>query len=147
MAGELIALVGMVTSFVFFFGVVFLLVRMRQRRYELRAQVQSKLIERFGTSQELVDFLQSPAGRQFVDGVQNEKVIVHNRALSGIRKAIILSFLGLGLMAIWAMTTAHFVSWFGILFIALGVGYLVAAFVSMRLSRENGVTNDAAAPL
>ena len=145
--GELIALVGMIISFVFFFGVVFLIVRMRQRRYELRAEVQSKLIERFGTSQELVAFLQSPAGRQFVDGVQNEKVIVHNRALGGIRKAIILSFFGIGLLTIWGLTEEAWVSWFGILFIALGVGYLVAAFVSMRLSRENGVTEDAAAPL
>lgn len=147
MAGDLIALVGMVTSFVFFFGVVFLLVRMRQRRYELRAEVQSKLIERFGTSQELVEFLQSSAGQQFVDGVQNEKVIVHNRALGGIRKAIILSFFGGGLMAIWGLTGEDWVSWFGIVFLALGVGYLVAAFVSMRLSRENGVSNDAAVQL
>ena len=142
--GEVIAVLGIIISFAFVFGVVTLLVRMRQRKYELQAEVQTKLIERFGTSQELVEFLQSPSGQQFVNGVQKENVIVRNRALGGIRKAIILSFIGAGLLTISLMSGADWVSWFGVMFVALGVGYLVAAFVSMRLARETDVTENAA---
>jgi hypothetical protein len=147
MGPNFLAITGMFVSFGFTFAVVWLLVKMRTRRYELRAEVQTKLIDRFGSSQELIDFLQSPTGREFVEGVQNERFLVHNRAMAGIRKAIILSFLGVGLISIWGLTEAEWVSWFGIIFLALGIGYLVAAFVSMRLGRESNDSRDATSPV
>ncbi|MGZ7032776.1 MAG: hypothetical protein ACXVIJ_12490, partial [Thermoanaerobaculia bacterium] len=38
------------------------LARTRQRRAELQAEVQTKLIDRFSSAPELVDFLRSPTG-------------------------------------------------------------------------------------
>ena len=144
MQESLIALVGMIITFAVFFGVVFLIIRMQQRKHELRAEVQTRLIDKFGSSQELIAFLESSGGREFVQGVQNEKVVIHNRAMAGIRKAIVLSFLGIGLVTIWGISDAEWVSWFGILFLALGVGYVVAAVVSMRLGRETTESGNAA---
>jgi hypothetical protein len=119
---------------------IFLIVawwRMRQRRFELQAELQSKLIDKFGSTPELITFLQSSAGRQFVHGVQTgASAVTQERVLAGIRKAIVMSFLGLGLLSIWLVTGAGWVSWFGLLFLFLGVGFLVAAFVSMRLSHD-----------
>ena len=129
---------------------IFLIVawwRMRQRRFELQAELQSKLIDKFGSTPELVTFLQSSAGRQFVHGVQTgATAVTQERVLAGIRKSIVMSFLGLGLLAIWLVTGASWVSWFGLLFLFLGVGFLVAAFVSMKLSRGADDTVIPAAP-
>lgn len=128
------------------FGVIILAWwRTRMRRMELQAEVQTKLIERFGTSAELVEFLKTKTGREFVNGVQRGSVTVaHERALGGIRKAIVLTFLGVGLLAVWGVSGAEWLAWFGMLFVALGMGYLVAAFVSMRMSREAADQENAA---
>ncbi|MBK5260575.1 MAG: hypothetical protein JJE51_13370 [Thermoanaerobaculia bacterium] len=110
--------------------------RMRHRRMELQADLQAKLIDKFGSGAELVTFLQSPAGRQFVHGVQTgATVVTQERVLAGMRKSVILTFIGIGLLAVWGVSGASWVSWFGLMFVALGVGYLAAAFLSMRLSR------------
>jgi hypothetical protein len=61
--------------------------------------------------------------------------VTQERVLAGIRKAIVMVFLGLGLLAIWLVTGAGWVSWFGLMFLFLGIGFLVAAFVSMKLSQ------------
>jgi hypothetical protein len=129
-------IIGIVFGNLVFLSLIIAWWRMRQRRFELQAELQAKLIDKFGSTPELITFLQSSAGRQFVHGVQTgASFVTQERVLAGIRKAIIMSFLGLGLLAIWFVTDASWVSWFGLLFVFLGVGFLVAAFVSMRLSR------------
>lgn len=126
---------------IFFSNIVFIIIivawwRTRQRRMELQADLQGKLIDKFGSGAELVTFLQSPAGRQFVHGVQTgATVVTQERVLAGMRKSVILTFIGIGLLAVWGVSGASWVSWFGLMFVALGVGYLAAAFLSMRLSR------------
>ncbi|HEX6178271.1 MAG TPA: hypothetical protein VF057_07920, partial [Thermoanaerobaculia bacterium] len=110
-------------------------------------EVQTKLIERFGSSAELVEFLKSNTGRDFVHGVQQGSVsVVAERSIAGIRKAVVLTFIGLGLLVIWFVSEAEWVSWFAILFISLGLGYLAAAYVAMRLSRADSgqLGNDSA---
>jgi hypothetical protein len=130
------AILGIVFGNIIFLSLIVVWWRMRQRRFELQAELQAKLIDKFGSTPELIAFLQSPAGRQFVHGVQTgASAVTQERVLSGIRKSIVMAFLGLGLLAIWLVSGAGWVSWFGLLFVFLGVGFLVAAFVSMRLSR------------
>jgi hypothetical protein len=130
---------SMILTFGTFITIVLIVARARQRRLELRAEVQSKLIERFGSAKEMVDFLHSQAGQDFVTGVQTgSRVVAGERVLGGIRRAIILSFAGLGCLALWGVTRD--IGWVfpGFILLALGVGYLVAAIVSMRLSSRLG---------
>lgn len=129
-------MIGIVFGNLVFLSLIIAWWRMRQRRFELQAELQAKLIDKFGSTPELITFLQSSAGRSFVHGVQTgASAVTQERVLAGIRKSIVMSFLGLGLLAIWLVTGAGWVSWFGLLFLFLGVGFLVAAFVSMKLSR------------
>src|SRR5687768_9018988 len=141
--GELIAIVAIIFSNLVFGVLILAWFKIKHRRLELQAEVQTKLIDRFGSSTELVDFLKSSTGREFVHGVQKGALgVTHERVVAGIRKAIILSFLGIGLLAVWGITGAEWVSWFGILFLALGLGFLTAAVVSMRLSRTGESATD-----
>ena len=141
--GELIAIVAIIFSNLVFGALILAWFKIKHRRLELQAEVQTKLIDRFGSSTELIDFLKSTTGREFVHGVQKGALgVAQERVVSGIRKAIILSFLGIGLLAVWGISEAEWLSWFGILFLALGVGFLAAAVVSMRLSRTGESATD-----
>lgn len=71
-----IPVIGMLTSTAMVVLIVYFVAKSRQRRAELQAEVQTRLIDRFGTAPELIEFLQSPAGQQFVSGVQSAPALM-----------------------------------------------------------------------
>lgn len=132
---ELIPLAAILGSFTMTVIIVVALTRARQRKQELQAQVQTKLIERFGSTPELIDFLQSPAGKEFVSGVQSAPVLhTRERAVAGISRAVIMAALGLGFAGIWLVGGIRGFLIPAFLFMALGVGFLLAGLTSMKLS-------------
>ncbi len=136
----LIPLLATLMSFVIVGLIVMVVSRSRLRRLELQADVQSKLIEKFGTSAELLAFLQSDTGRQFVNGVQKgNTVILRDRIASGLSRAILLSFLGAAFIALWLIMDNRGLAWPGVLLLALGAGYLVATWATSRMSRSSEV--------
>ena len=67
---ELVPLFGILFGNISFLAMLFVWWKLRQRRQELQAEVQAKLIDKFTSTPEMVEFLQSRAGRDFVSGVQ-----------------------------------------------------------------------------
>ncbi|GAC1429452.1 MAG: hypothetical protein NVSMB68_01680 [Thermoanaerobaculia bacterium] len=133
----LIPLLGMLMSFAGVIAIVYIVTRARQRRVEIQAELQSKLIEKFDSATELATFLHSPAGKSFVSGVQNANVgNVRDRVAAGYSRAITLSFLGAGFLAMWLITGQTGLAWPGVLLLALGLGYLVATLTTSRLSQS-----------
>ena len=113
--------------------IVFFVSRSRQRRAEVQAEMQTKLIDRFTSAPELVEFLQSPAGQKFVTGVQSAPAILaRERIMGGFTRSIVLSFLGLAFLFLTFYEDRDFVVPAAIL-LSLGVGYLVATFVSFKM--------------
>ena len=133
----IIPILGMLLSF-FAVGLVFLVVtKARQRRIEIQAELQSKLIDKFGTTTELITFLESPAGRKFVQGVQTGNVMmVQDRVVGGIRRAILITALGVGFIALWIITGLIGLAWPGVLLLVLGIGYYAASMVTMRFGQS-----------
>src|SRR5207244_10337896 len=79
-----------------FFGmivwIVWLRTSARNRRTQAQADVQTKLIERFGTSKEFIEFLQSPAGQRFVSGVEvSTALYARDRIIRGFGTGIVIS--------------------------------------------------------
>ena len=139
--GELIAIVAIIFGNLVFLSIVLAWWRTRQRKLELQAEVQSKLIERFGSTPELVQFLQSEAGRDFVNGVQvgsvgNTKDRTRDSILTGVRRSVLLSFLGLGFVFLWVIFDQEAFSVPAVVLLALGIGHLVATFISLSMSRK-----------
>jgi hypothetical protein len=133
---ELIPIFGIIFSSVMVVMIVYFVSRSKARRAEVQAEVQTRLIDRFGSAPELIDFLQSPAGRQFVSGVQSAPAtLTRERILSGFSRAIILSMLGVAFLALTFWYNDDFAVPASILF-ALGIGYLLATMVTYRLSRH-----------
>ena len=133
-----IPIIGMITSTVMVVLIVHFIARGRQRRAEIQAEVQTKLIDRFGSAPELIDFLQTPAGRQFVSGVQGVPgAMARERIMSGFTRSIVLSMLGAAFLALTFFYNDDFAVPAAILF-SLGIGYFIATFVSWRLAASMG---------
>ena len=131
---DLIPILGILSSSAMVVLIVFIVSRARARKVEVQAEVQSRLIDRFGSAPELIEFLQSPAGRQFVTGVQSAPAILtRERLMSGFTRAIVLSMLGLAFLGLTFFVDHDFAVPAAILF-SLGIGYLIATFVSYKLS-------------
>ena len=133
---EMIPIIGMLSSSATVVLIVYFVTKARQRRVEVQVEMQSRLIDRFGTAPELVEFLHSPAGRSFVSGVEGvPAALTRERLLSGFSRAIVLTMLGTAFLFLaiydnkdWAIPAA-------IIFF-LGIGYLIATYVSYKLSAK-----------
>ena len=114
-------------------AIVWLIARARQRRNELRADVQMKLIEKFGSSTEFVHFLESQAGRDFL---HQPMMDTRRRVIGGITAGTVLTIMGLGFigLALAFREPGNLVPAF--ILIALGAGFFVSAILSMKMSKQ-----------
>lgn len=131
----LIPIIGILTSSAMVVWIVALVTKSRQRRVEAQAQMQTKLIERFGSAPELVQFLHSPAGQHFVNGVNSAPTLfARERIMSGFTRAIIMTALGLAFVFLAAFQDDS--GWIipAAIVFSLGVGYLIATFVTYRFA-------------
>jgi len=116
--------------------------RAQQARYN--AEVQSKLIERFGSGPELIDFLKSAEGQQFATGISKlPKLAARDRVVSGFTRAVFLTFLGLAFLALQAteMGNPGFLI-AGAILTALGLANLVSSIISLQMTKRMGLIED-----
>jgi hypothetical protein len=136
-------LMPMVVSLGFFAMVVWIVwlgTSAKNRRAQAQVEVQTKLIERFGTSKEFIEFLQSPAGRQFVTGVEvTSNLYARDRIIGGFGKGIVLSLLGLGFLAIWIFDDNRGFIYPGFILFGLGAGFFLSTLLTIKLSRSYGL--------
>jgi hypothetical protein len=134
--------ISIVGSFAVMIIVVLSVAQTRQRRAELQAQVQAKLIDRFSSAPELIDFLKSETGQQFVSGVKaTQAAAVSRRMLGGIRASVFLAILGLGFLVLWPLANEQGFMFPGVILLALGAGFFVSTMVSVKLSRQWRLTD------
>jgi hypothetical protein len=123
--------------------------RRRRRETEMQFDLQNKLLDKFGTSQELMEYLGSDAGRQFVAFAPPEPVNPYGRILSSIQWGIVLLTAGSAFMFLRNQIPDGFEAFtmIGALGIALGIGFLISAAVAFFLSKSWGVINGQQPPL
>jgi hypothetical protein len=133
---ELIPIVGVLASSTMVVLIVYFVTRARQRRVEVQAEMQSRLIDKFGSAPEFVQFLHSDRGRQFVQGVgEAPAVIARERILSGLTRAIVLTCLGLAFLGLTFFYEENFAVPAAVIF-SLGLGYLLSTLLSYKLSAK-----------
>jgi hypothetical protein len=105
-----------------------------------QAEAQTKLIERFESGPELVEFLKSAEGRQFISEFQQmPKIEATDHILGGIRKAIVVGMLGIGFLAVAWFWPALGMIIPGFLLLSLAVGFSISSLISVRLARSWGL--------
>jgi hypothetical protein len=124
--------------------IVWLSVNAKNRRTMAQTEVQTKLIERFGTSKEFIEFLQSPVGQRFVTGVEATTAIyARDRIIRGFGTGVVISLLGLGFLAIWIADRNDGFIYPGFILLGLGLGFFLSAVISLKLSRRYGLIDGA----
>jgi len=114
----------------------------QQSRYS--AEVQTKLIDRFGSGPEMIEFLKSAEGQQFATGISKlPKLAARDRVVGGFTRSIFLTFLGVAflLLEFTEMENPGFLIT-GAILTALGLANLVSSIVALRLSRRMGLVDD-----
>ena len=115
-----------------------------------RADLQTKLLDRLGSGREVVEFCQTEGGKQFIEALSMgtvdspaSKGSPTERILGSIQKGIILTLLGLGFLSLaWKYhrdDPGDVFMVIGVVGLSLGIGFLLSAGASYRLSRSMGL--------
>lgn len=114
----------------------------RTRTARLQAEVRNKLLEKFGSSRELLDYLQTDAGQKFVDAGTTERMgTPYGRILGSIQAGIILAVMGAALLFLRGslpFETEELLV-LGTLALALGIGFLLSSASAYVLSKSWGL--------
>jgi hypothetical protein len=120
------------------------------RRYgiaKLQAGVQSRLLEKIGSGQDLLSYAQTDAGRQLLESLKVERVISqvpYAKIIGALQAGIVLFFFGTAMLWLRGHVSATNVDGFtvfGALSIAVGLGFVFSAAASYYLSRSFGLLN------
>ena len=117
------------------------------RRYKttkLQAGLQTKLLDKFGTGQELLAYVQSDAGKQFLESLTMEQRTPYGRILGAAQASVILILLGLAFLFLRGRVAAADEGFlvFGTVVLSLGIGFGIAAALSYVLSKTFGLLGE-----
>ncbi len=111
-----------------------------------RAELYNRLLDKFGSAAEFVDYLESETGRQFVDEITVQGAAPTGKILGSIQKGVVMMLVGFGLLVLGNLFDKNLG---GDLFIALivggtialmlGIGFLISTAVTYRLSKSWGL--------
>ncbi len=123
--------------------IVLFVTRARQRRAEMRSEVQMRLIDKFGSSAEFVKFLESSAGLQFLEQPRRAS---RDRALGGLTAALLCTFMGLAFFG--CALVYRDTGWYVPAFILTGIGlaFFISTAISWRLTKQWTGTSPIANP-
>lgn len=141
MVGEWIPIVAIIVGAGGFFASVVLIVwfaaRTIRHRSDVRAQQMNNLLDKFGTADEFIAFAQSDAGGEIIRVISGPTQEGSPHVLESVRRGVISSALGIG--AIVVGSTVNDLVWLavvGVLLLALGIGFLVSAYVTRRFEED-----------
>jgi len=119
------------------------------RIFRLQTEVHGKLIDRFGSSQEILNYMQTEAGKRFLEAapisleVQQDEQwpTILQRVITPLTAGIVLSLLGAGLLflrhSIAGGETPLLL--FGVVALMPGLGCIIAAGITWFLARRLGL--------
>jgi hypothetical protein len=138
------------------FSIVKYLIEYRRwhRISKVNAEVHNKILDRFGSNEELLAYIDSPAGRRFLEAtpiapsaVGGKVAAPYGRILLSVQAGVLLIALALGFMWVSSRAIEEVKEVFmglSIVGMALGLGCVVSAAASYALSRKLGLLPDRA---
>jgi hypothetical protein len=119
------------------------------RQSRMQADVHTKILDRMQTNEDLLSYVQTPAGRNFLEfaplQVESEPRLSNaplGRILWSVQAGVVLAALGIGLRYAQGSVPEEIIPAFtvlGIIVMALGIGAVVSAVVAYVLSSRLGL--------
>lgn len=142
MDAGIFAILTIFPGIVIVFWVVFSTFR-RMKVARIQAEVHSKLIDKFASSQDFLTFLDSDSGKKLVAsiGIEQPNRNPYNRILASIQAGVILVCVSIAFLILGANfpDISEGFKVVGSLGLALGIGFLISAGLSYRLSKNFGL--------
>jgi hypothetical protein len=135
-----------VPMFIAFFAwsvwVVFSTIR-RFKIAKLQAEVQSKLLEKVGSGQELLAYAQTDAGKTLLESLRVEAFSPYARIIGALQNAIVMVSLGVAFLLLRGRVSGAEQGFLvlGTLITVLGMGFGLSSAVSYYLSKSFGLFN------
>ncbi len=111
-----------------------------------RADIYNRLIDKFGSAPEFIDFLKSDAGLSFIEENVVQTAVPLSRILTAIQIGIVLSLLGAGLLITGNIFGGSLggdlyivLAVGGVIGLMIGLGFLISAAISYRLCKAWGL--------
>ncbi len=124
------------------------------RLTKVQTEVHTKLLDRFTAHEDLLAYIQSPAGAKFLesspitlDAGPRSVAAPLGRILWSVQAGLVVAAGGIGLQIVSARVSEDAVEplrALGVLGVALGVGFVVSAIISYLISRRLGLIEPAA---
>ena len=159
---DMLAMLAGVAGFVAFLiitGLLVWFVRMivTSRRWnkvsKVQYEVHSKLLDRFTSNEDLLAYMQTPAGRRFLESAPiqlpdepRSMSAPYSRILLSVQAGIVLVLTGIGLLYVsstFVDEPAQFFMVIGVITLALGGGFIVSSLAAYVLSRKLGLLDPA----
>lgn len=111
-----------------------------------RAEIYNRLIDKFGTAPEFIEFLKSDAGIRFIDENTVEKIGPLGKILTAVSVGLVLTMLGIGLVVTGNIFGNSLggdlyivLAVGGVCALMVGIGLLISAAISYRLCKAWGL--------
>jgi len=134
-----------------------------QRRWKQLSRTQSdvhnKILDRFNTTEQLLEYIRTPAGSKFLESAPIPLHVEHpesgkastlaTRILWSVQIGVVAAILGLGMMllsAVFEKESSQGLFALGAIALCVGAGFIASAAVSLKLSRRLGLWEDGAPP-
>ena len=145
MAVPLFATLG---TFVLIAWIVWVVNKTRRERVTRTLELQSRMLEKFTSSDEFANFIKTPEGQRYLrDMTAEPRKNPKTRIITSVRTGVVLVVLGVGLIAISflvgfenPMEEGPFI--IGFIGLFLGLGFLASAAVSYSMSKAWGLFPD-----
>jgi hypothetical protein len=106
------------------------------------ADLQSRLIDKFGDAGEVVRYLESDAGKRLLAGAENGRGAAHVRVLDSLQIGIVTALGGVGMMIggnVSEYKVGEVLDMFGMIALLVGLGFVAASLVSAAMLRRWGL--------
>lgn len=132
-----------------------------QRRWKQLSRTQSdvhnKILDRFNTTEQLLEYIRTPAGGKFLESAPiplhverpaSGRTSLATRIVWSVQLGVVIAIAGLGMLvlsAVFEKDSSQGLLALGAIALCVGVGFLASAFVSLYLSRRLGLWEDGGA--
>ena len=114
----------------------------RLQSARIHAETVGRLIDKLGSSQEAMAYLESESGQKLLEALTARPGNPYGRILGAAATGVVLSAVGVGLLILGATAVGDpTATGGGIVVLALGLGFLLAATLSYKLSKSWGLVN------